>query len=297
MNRFELTLKSGGRDAVHTLAAAASGHGVNTALVRQAVRDNPKSALALIALPSKESGLTSVGRGRVLDFVMAEFPPEEARVMVEEALLHEDRITILAAHGDLPHAAADVLAIDDVLAAMLQDALDVQARDDAGFLKDDSSDESLDELMRDSATLTMMLRCGVVKSWLYKLKDREDYDELLECAIDGDLTVRDMALVAIATENGVYGEEAFEMIDEDDPEPFGDDLTNDMFETLGINPDEARERLVVLFREGVLDEINEDMIHLAKAAIAKRHQRIDETPSVTREVAQEAAAIASASDL
>ena len=282
MNRYHLILKQGGSRAADALVNAAANRG-DTALMRQAVRDDPKSALALISLPGEQSGLTNVGRGRVLDFVMAEFPdPEQAREMVEQAILHEDRVAILAAHGDLPHAAADVLSLDDVIAAMLHEVEDVK--------------ESR-HLTEDDYYLSVMLRCGIVKAWAFKLKDREDYEELLNRPIDGDLTIRDMVLISIATENGVYGEEVMVMLDEDDPEPFGDELTNDMFENLGINPEEGRERLVTLFKERVLDEITEDMIHMAKATIAEAHRIVDETPSVTRDVAQEAAAIASASDL
>ncbi len=247
----------------------------------------------MIASPRSETGLTPVGQGRLLDEVVGTFRDEDvARRTVEDHILPSQRREILEAHGDMPMAAADILSLDDVLGAVLGNLANIELG------------------MSETEDVKLLARLHILRAWAHKLGERADYVEFLDRKV-GEYDVRDLLLLAIAVDSGIYGEIVFadegeqgddddDSVgddDDDDDRQTIDDITDDAFETLGLAAEASRARLVELMEAGVLQNVDDDLIAEAAEANAAAHRAVATAPTLADAVASTADVIAREDDL
>ncbi len=259
MNSYGLTISVGGPEAARILALALTGNRQQAALARAAIRENPGAALAVIAENGGE--LTVIGQGRLLDQVIGQIAdPDEARDLVEGTLARPLRVCIMTAQSDLPTAAAQVLAIDDVVEAMLGD-------------------------MDEDSAQALLQRLVVMQSWMVNLKDRSDYAELLAHEVGG-YSLKSLLVFSIALEHG---------LDEDDSD--ASSVPDSAFVEFGLDADEARELLLEMLASELVELIDEDDIARAKEALAAKRRAVQGAPTLASEAVQTATSVASGSDL
>jgi len=228
--------------------------------VRALVQRHPQTALALLASGS-DLGLTIKGQGDVFDTVIGEVKdPEEARRLMHDHFTHERLIELIKARGDLPSAASDVVEADDIVAAMLADA-GIESKGADGF---------------DNPEAVFLLR-----SWLMKIKDREDYEAILTREI-GSFTLRQHALVACWYAIVRDPEEA----DDDDRSDF--ESAMGLMDELGIDAAEGREELIRLLNNERIPEFSSDEIESARRNIAARRAKLERAPTVADQARKDA---------
>jgi len=204
------------------------------------VRQNPGSALALLSEMRQQDEMNVGAQSRVMELVVGEISNRnEARSLLLDNMT-DDHVRELHAHrGDLPSVMDDVASADDLVETLLLD---------------------LNQYMSGDSTLNSFY----IRGWALKLRDRDDWDELLEKEIFG-FTLRDHLIIACYWDSfatGVYDEQ------------YEADVTDDMFVGLGVDPEEGRERLRELLDEDVVPEINLADLAAFQQSIVDRHREL-----------------------
>jgi hypothetical protein len=219
-------------------------------------------SLAVLASPT-EAGLTDRGASDALDVVLetvAGNNHEKAQTLFESILTPSNRAWLLAGRGDLPSSAAIIASGKDVLAAIVADATY-------------SNTVSLASLMLSA------------RSWSDKIRDREDYEELLESEIPGinlEITLADLILMSFYSKD--------------------EEITPDQYLLSGFDPDAGADRVeelkwMVKEAQNNVDS-GDDLLSLDDAAIfaakqaraAKRAETATAGQFTEAEAAQQAAA-------
>lgn len=252
--------------------------------IRALVWANPVSALERLRR-SGEAGLTRMGEASMLDEVVGQYAdPAIARSVINENLTRERQIELVAARGDLPSSAAFVVDPEVVFEALLR-----ELKENVG-----ESDRAEDDFGGDTIVGHPEADPFVILAWAHKYRERDDWTELLDRVI-GEYTVRDHLLIAIWNDAGcpqVFDEppEATshgEGDDEDDGEDEGPHgrLTDDLFDVVGLDSDEARNALSALISDGRAMRLSREAIDEAKSAIAER-RRLRETAPLSSDAAR-----------
>lgn len=179
-------LASGGRAAgeiLSALGAVASGRNpmddngnpVDQDTIREikkAVGNDPGTALTILS-SDNTTGLSCFGRAQALDAVIGLVGDDEASAeMVRARFTSSMLVDIVRAQGDLLSAIAMIAEADIVFDAMLSDAFDTEDREHFSHF--------------------------VLLSWAAKLKDREDWGDMLEQEVEGAMrTLREVIISSI----------------------------------------------------------------------------------------------------
>lgn len=270
MNNFELMLRNGGEDAAKVLSKALDKDSTAIAALGSA----PAYALALIANHT-DMGLTLRGAADCLDLVVEQVEVGEVRALLEGNLTDDQRAELLGGRSDLFSSAVHLASIPDVIRAIGFDIGET-------FSETDPTGEG--------ASLA-------VRAWAYKLKDREDFNEILNAEIGGR-SVREHLLTNIYFEH-IYGQPVTDELDEvDDPNGEPDsisvtvhDLSPSIFDDLGLDPDEDREVLLQLIEDNEFEDFDFEELQAARIERSNRHAAV-ETMEKTTNAAQSAASVA-----
>ncbi len=100
-------------------------------------------------------------------------------------------------------------------------------------------------------------------AWAIKLKDRDDFEEILDHQV-GEFTIRQYLVMDVYFEAGQASL-----------------VTYDMFELVGLDPEEGIDELEALLAgPGDLPEFNPGQVEEAKIRLATRRREIEETPTL-----------------
>ncbi len=231
--------------------------------IRAMIRANPGGALALLA-DREHSQLSLWQSALLLDEVVGQVPNiDECRTLINDHVGEGTQEELLAIRSDLPASAAYVVDKERLVGALLRD---IGAGED-----------------------NIPARCLVFLTWSMKLLDRPDWSEILTMEIDG-LSVQDLILLGIATEHTRFEEG-------DDVEEALEDITPDVYETHGLNPNEGEERLRELLEGGsALSDVD---VEYARKALgeARTAAASDEVNNLADAAKRAAEAAASGDDL
>jgi hypothetical protein len=179
--------------------------------IKKAVQANPEHALMVLA-SSDACGLSLRGRSQALDAVIGLIGDDEASAeMVLGQFTASSLAALMRAQGaDVPSAIAMIADPEVVFAAMMDDVFH------------ESDDEDVSHFL--------------LLSWASKLKDREDWQEMLEAEIEGTRrTLREMLITSIVIVHDLF-EFDDEESDRDEGQPDLDDddcLSADVVEIFG----------------------------------------------------------------
>lgn len=189
--------------------------------IKSLVSHDPGTALALVA-DCEDRQLSIPMRAQAIDEVLGLISdPEKARRVLNDHVVPSSQAELVAAHGDLYSVILQVADQEVVLAALAQDAGD---------------DHQVGAAL-------------LIRAWAQNLKDREDYDELLQMEV-GEYTLYNLLLAAIRSESR-------------SPTP-------DMWEGVGLDPFEAQQDFEELLASGRLPNINEIDVELARRNLRER---------------------------
>lgn len=246
--------------------------------IRALVLTNPITALERLRHPG-ESGLTRMGEANVLDEVVGTFSdPAAARRVLDANLTRERQVELIATRGDLPSSAALVVDQNVVFEALLRE-LTEEIGEYRSALEDAIEDDIPVEPTR--------VESFVIRAWALKYRDRDDWAELLLRSVGG-LTVREHLVIAIWNDAGCpqvfdeppvsHGEEDERHDDEEDDGAPHARLTDDQFDAVGLDPEEARETLALLIAQGRATQLSRDEVDDAKLGIAERRRERETAP-------------------
>ncbi|GEM_PF-1381436 len=257
------------------------------------IADDPKTALARL---NDTRTLTNKGSADMLDEIIGQIHDESrARELLEQELsparLHE----LLVARGDLPSSVAYIASIEDILHAIFIDISEIKheeadkqkimitTEEDAlannwetyEDLESDEEDYSSTVIEFDSNDLAPLY---VLRTWAYKLKDRNDYEEFLNTIVIGKFNVLQCILLAFWYESGC-------------PAIVHNSLNIDSLNDLGIDLDMAEDAMRELF-DLDLPTFSRAEIEEARLQWTKLRQIREQAPSLIKETREEASRVA-----
>lgn len=251
-------LMDGGKEAGRVFADALGLGGREARETAVAViRENP--GVALEVLGRGNAGLVGIGASNVLDVIAENMKPKDFREEFGGCISDERRHILLAGRADLFSSAVMVASQEDVIASLIESI----------GLSDPDRDPGADDV-------SMMLL--MVRSWAMKLMEREDYEEILEQMI-GKFTLRQHLLFAVCMNHGGFDGSLASL-----------DVSPDMFEEVGLNPDEARDELAELMEDSEFEfptarEFSQAKLELSKArAEAGKSSKVLESESVAEDL-------------
>lgn len=222
--------------------------------VRALVRSNPDVAFAIVALPKEKSGLTDRGAADVLEALVGEFSDEaEVRGRINAAIKTKRQVELMQARGDLPSSAADVISPEVVISAIFEDL---------------ANEEWYEKLF-------------TLRAWAMKLKDRADWQEILETEVDEGWTVFDH-LVAAVFLCASGDENSFDGVPEIEP---------DRYDEVGLDRAVAEERLREMAHMRRLPRIKASELTKIRLRLAEKRKALEQAP---RTLAEQTAAAADA---
>lgn len=233
--------------------------------IRSLAKANPGGALALVGgnsalAPSKRANLVD-------DFIGEIGNDEEAARLITEHVTEADRAELLVARSDLPAALVYVEDQKVIFDAIRRDIADVESVD---------------------AQYAVAL---VLRFWALKLKDRADWQEMLQETILDYVPFGDYLILAAAIAVGLFDleetggdDESETRLDEDEPsEMEDDDYASFLAEcvSLGLEITSPREALDRLRESGLEFTFTQEDVENARAAVTKhaaeRPMRADKT--------------------
>lgn len=239
--------------------------------LRALVRANPKAALTVLNKPGSETGLSDRGAADVLDAVVGEFgDPDEVRGEIEASVRPQRQVELLRARGDLPSSAADVVDPSVVLTAVFDEVQ--EAASYVGSLDDGVIDDRVEQQL-------------TLRSWAVKLRDRDDWDEVLEMEV-GSWTVFHHLLVAI------FLEQRHNIVRKTDSGARYlalEEIPADLFDQVGIDPAEAVEVLQEMLDDGQMPDIDDVDVQAIRLAMGEKRKVLDAAPRTLADSEAEAA--------
>jgi len=240
---------AGGRKATDVFRAAVSGSPETKSTALAIIMRSPERALALLQF-SDELGLTPRGASDALDEVVGVIPdPAEARRLMESHLTYDRAEELLRGRGDLPSTAAMLVGKETIVRVIAADI--------------DGTEGEAEKMFR-------------IFVWAEKLKDRDDWDEILEERI-GEQTIRWHLIMFIWNRAGCPNEGA-----EDEGAEEGDPLSDEVgfgeYADVGLDPFEARQALVAYLAND--ESVRLDQAELVEAGLAhdKAREERERTP-------------------
>lgn len=241
--------------------------------MRALAKKDPAGALALV---SANSGIALRKRADLADEFIGEIGDDtKANEFITAHLTEADQAELLIARQDLP--AALVLVVN---AKIVIDAI----RRDIGAL----------ELTEAWYAIAFLLR-----SWALKLKDRTDWEDLLEEEILDGTPLRNHLLLAAALEIGFFDLEASAKESDPDADPEDENIADDdetkhrhsaLFAEctrLGLDVGDTEKAIQDLLESGLPLDFTESDIASARAAVtqhaATRPERADQTATKVAE--------------
>lgn len=234
---------------------------------RALMRQNPVAALQ--CLESGAIGLTAKGKADALDEVIGAIGDDtRAAQLVADHMTPSRLVELMVAQRELGSAIILVAGQDLVIQAMMEDI------------------ES--EIISDDANSLYCLR-----AWALKLKDRKDWDEILEREIS-DRPLFDWLVWASWLDVGCPDlvlfhtkEEEDEEIDDEEEAPVGDSVVYQRllasFDTVGLDCTEAENRLRKLYSLNELKSFGEEKLLEARLAFAATREELANAPKVEAE--------------
>jgi hypothetical protein len=243
-----MRLQSGGRDAGKIFGRALDGAEEEVREIRAIVRANPETAM--VALQNTgATGLSPKGEADALDFILGEVSDSgRARQMMGDHLTPERRVELLQGRGDLPATAAYLADPEDILMALLAEVYDDLTWQSTTFSEEDF--------------VSVMIS---LRAWAHKLKDREDWGDILELEIGEQFTVREFLLADL-------------WIEQESPSVAS--LPADIFVELGLEPDDDRHHLQEMVDEDRVPEFRPGVIEEARKRLAEKRRAIKEMPTM-----------------
>jgi hypothetical protein len=226
-----------GRKATEVFRDAISGSPETKSKALAIITRIPERALALLQF-SDELGLTLQGASNVLDEVVGVIPdPAEAHRLMMSHLTDDRLLELLLGRGDLPSTAATLVDKETIVRVIAADI--------------DGAEGEAEKMLR-------------VFVWAEKLKDRDDWEEILEERIGGE-TIRWLLIMFIWNRAGCPNEGAGDEGAEDGELP-GDEIGFGEFADVGLNPLEARQALVAYLADN--EAVRLDQAELVEAGLA-----------------------------
>ena len=174
------------RSAEQVFRLALGGEPARAREAQALIRRHPQAALA--RLQDGRTGLSPYGEHGILEEATSDLSPDDARRHME--VLSSERLAeIIAASGDRPSTAGERAPFQTVIAAMLNDVGETRTGD---------------RTLVSDALFTLL-------TWAEKLKDREDYEEILDFNV-GDIPIRDWLYLSVLLDQIHEGDEEYERI-------------------------------------------------------------------------------------
>jgi len=219
--------------------------------VRKIIKEDPVFALEVVMRPSGTTGLTLRGVAEVLDAVVGQIEdPVVAREVIDATINRNRQVEILRARGDLPSSAADVVDQTVILSTIITDI---------------HNEENFEQMFW-------------LRAWAHKLKDREDWDEILEMEV-GNTTIKGLLVIAITLEGKLGANWSIE------------DITGDAFDEVGIDFAEGFDLLNEMIENQTLPEVTAIELERIKRNMAEKSEAAEKAPLT---VAEEVAAVTAA---
>ncbi len=220
--------------------------------IKRAVKKDPGTALTILSSDTT-TGLSCFGRAQVLDAVIGLVGDDEASAeMVREKFTISALVEIVRAQGDLPSAIAMIVEAEIVFDAMLSDAFDSEDKEHFSHF--------------------------VLLSWAAKLKDREDWGDMLEQEVEGTKrTLREVIISAIMFVHNPFDNVADDEDRHDGEHAEGEDMTLSaevvgMFGRYGIEVDSFEE--ISEYRI----EVDDDELEEARRCYTQRRAALRSAP-------------------
>ncbi|MCC7522519.1 hypothetical protein IT407_01825 [Candidatus Uhrbacteria bacterium] len=292
--------------------------------VMNLVKADPPLALAALQHGDDVLGLTPRGSADVAEEIIGAIGDDhKAREHVGQNLTSDRVAELLMGRGDLPSALVDIATIPQLIEAMRQDIAPYKDANEASILaphasaevvvldsdrvstpvgtsddEDDDEEDALiakpeggevfnddeedeEELVGDAALINdPYLRPGALlmfRSWAIRLRDRKDFAEILDQRVFGLRTFKTYLLLC-------FWAESFRPDDLDD-------VPDDCFDSIGLDPEEGRTELARIIKGGELSEIDLDPAewHAAKAEYGARQDAIAHAPKTIDETERDKA--------
>ncbi len=228
-----------------------------TALARR-VQEDPVSALQLI-------GSTSLARGqsaKALDNIIGAIGDDaKAKDLVAEHVTAEVQAEILVAWGDRVSSLAQIADPETLIQAIFR-------------------------MSHEEGHLDLAVACATVRGLAMQIHDRSDWDEVLDLELSSDFTLRDLLVIAVAAEVDPVDLDPKDAGDDDE-----DDETSsqgarpaDAWVNVGLNPDEAEERLEELeqMSPDIWREVTDTALFSARLALSKKREELGLPADATR---------------
>lgn len=205
------------------------------------VRNNPVTALQTVA----DNAVAH--RSKVLDNVIGAIGNDAvARELIDEHVPVPDQASILAEWGDRPSALSQLASPEAIARSLLETC---------GSAKGRKNGDGFEEL---DASEAVAFASATIRGLALQIHARDDWEEILDQPA-GAFTVRDLLIAAVAAQ--------VEPVEEDGTRPA------DVWILVGLDPDEAEERLRDL-PEDLLLEVTSESLLLARLEMAKTRARV-----------------------
>lgn len=223
---------------------------------RLMIRRHPVTAIAALRAPSEELGLTERGAADALDEVIAEVdqlgrPRRETQRLLRQGLSRSRLRELIAARGDLPSVVSAVVDGRTIIEAIIADA--------------------------GADGMEPAERYFIVRTWAYRLSDRDDWPALLRRRIEvfENRTLADIILACL------YYEANQKRSDEDDDDAHeGVTIAPDTFTSIGIEPADGMERIHAMLVADVMPAFSTAEVVRARKRITERRQRHERAPQI-----------------
>ncbi len=274
--------------------------------IREAVRRNPATALAVVAESQSETGLTLIGKARALDEIIGQVGDDSKAVeMIDSQIMPSEQHKLLVVRGDLPSSFAELATPDQVIQAALANVAEIGSSD-------------------------MMTTAFELQAWAWKLKDRDDFELILDTDLDEygtSGTFRDQVLCAIYFEaklSDTFGSvhdsvgdgnnvdlelntgETLEIdVDyvrnlsdlEGGLSDLEDMISRDMFEAVGIHWEDGYSRIREMIQEGGFPYFDTGLVTEVLAKRMRTRKKMEEAANLTEEAQAEIQQLEDSDDL
>jgi hypothetical protein len=240
---------AGGRKAAEVFRDAVSGSPETKSMALAVIAKSPERALALLQF-SDELGLTPRGASDALDEVVGLFKnPAQARRLMKSHLTDDRMNELLLGRGDLPSTAATLVEKEAIIRVIAADI--------------DGTEGETERMFR-------------IFVWAEKLKDRDDWDEILDERI-GEQTIRWHLIMFIWNRAGCPKEGA-EDEDAEEGDSSGDEIGFGEYADVGLDPFESHWALVAYLAND--EAVRLDPAELVEVGLAhgKAREERERTP-------------------
>lgn len=184
---------------------------------------------------------------------------------------------------EVERAARKEAARDQALVAALQEGEQHEPEED----NDDDEDEDEEDVEEEENyadeedALSLVFAGEVLRGWVFRLRDRQDFDVFLEQELFGHATVRQLLLTVVWTEAG--SPVRISAIAVIDPARFSD---------VGLDPDEDKGLLIDMVKEDRMPRISMEDFSMVQGEVARQQHK-----PLTKQGAERDAILAESEDL